>query len=299
MEVFVKDLMKDYKPIVIEREKIIRQIKENSLLEKTKENYFLHEDGEICITTTGKTNKIQEDPTYVNEIKEKVDKLKMKLLAACVAEGYFEKNEGEQNVLLTKLYLNLTLLFNGKMEFGYLSLKSNIIYFNAQLAALKGKVSEIKLNKYYSLANELSSFEEKFVNEKMELFLSENKNLEFKKNIEKLYSLFILAFQNKKLNTTDISNGDRFFENSEYLSEVPEFHKKFFSNQDFLNAYKSENFIAYKYTVDAIYQLMPLLNVSPVRKQKITKMVSDKVEKNFNITWEDSYNNLMNYKTVL
>ena len=34
---------------------------------------------------------------------------------------------------------------------------------------------------------------------------------------------------------------------------------------------------------------MPLLNVNPLRKQKITKMVSDKVETGYDMTWEESY----------
>ena len=45
----------------------------------------------------------------------------------------------------------------------------------------------------------------------------------------------------------------------------------------------------YRYTVDVLYQIMPLLNVNPLRKQKITKMVSDKVETGYDMTWEDSY----------
>ena len=45
----------------------------------------------------------------------------------------------------------------------------------------------------------------------------------------------------------------------------------------------------YRYTVDVLYQIMPLLNVNPLRKQKITKMGSDKVETGYDMTWEDSY----------
>ena len=73
---------------------------------------------------------------------------------------------------------------------GYLSMKSNILFFNLQLEKLKGTMSPEKYKRYHHLVNFLDETEQSYIKENIEIFLNENKSSFYKQFVEELYQFF-------------------------------------------------------------------------------------------------------------
>ena len=287
LESFLVGALENYTPVNIEESKLKKQIMTVSSVENTEAKLDIQPDGTLLLEEIEVA--AEESSLSSLETELAVEKKKMELILYLEKIGFFNKSESQQNILLTKLFLNLGLLFNNNLKMGYLSMKSNILFFNLQLKNLKDTMSQENYERYYQLVNSLSSDEQKFIHEKIETFLAENEESYFKIFVEKLYKFFTDELKKGHLYYQNMSDAESFLQQARERGQLTEFHKNFFTSQEFLSQHSSLPFVLYRYTVDVLYQVMPLLNVNPLRKQKITKMVCDKVETGYGITWEDSY----------
>ncbi len=285
LESFLAGVLESYTPVNIEKTKLKRQIMTVSSAENKEAELNIQPDGTLLLEEID----IEGSNLSSLETELNVEKKKMELILYLEKNGFFNKSESQQNILLTKLFLNLGLLFNNNLKMGYLSMKSNILFFNLQLKNLKDTMSQENYSRYYQLVNSLSSEEQMFIDENIEKFLAENEDSYFKTFVEKLYQFFTDELKNGRLYHQNMSDAKSFLQQAREKRQLTEFHENFFTNKEFLLQHSSPPFVLYRYTVDVLYQVMPLLNVNPLRKQKITKMVCDKVETGYDITWKDSY----------
>lgn len=288
MEDFIVGELSSYSPVNVPEMKLKKQIMSVAAAENTEADLNIQPDGTILFE---EVEELYQDKVRLNSYETElvVEKKKMELILYLESIGFFNEPENQQNILLVKLFLNLGLLFNNNLKMGYLSMKSNILFFNLQLEKLKGTMSPEKYKRYHHLVNFLDETEQSYINENIEIFLNENKSSFYKQFVEELYQFFSDEFEKGNLYYENLSDAESFVQKSRKNRQITDFHKKFFTNQAFLSHHASEPFVIYRYTVDVLYQIMPLLNVNPLRKQKITKMVSDKVETGYDMTWEDSY----------
>ena len=118
LEIFLTEALKNYTPVNIEKTKLMKQIITVSSAENTEAKIEIRPDGtllleEIAIST-------EESSLSSSETKLAVEKKKMELILYLEKNGFFNKSESQQNILLTKLFLNLWLLFNNDLKMGYL-----------------------------------------------------------------------------------------------------------------------------------------------------------------------------------
>lgn len=288
MEEFIVGELEEYSPVDISERKLKKQIRSVANAENVEANIDIQLDGTVLLEEVEEQDS-QKVRLNSFETELAVEKKKMELILYLEGLGFFRENENQQNILLTKLFMNLGLLFNNNLKMGYLSMKSNILFFNLQLEKMKSKMSLEKYKQYYRLVNFLDVIEQNFINEGIENFLIENESSFFKYFVEDLYQFFTDELEKGNLYYKNLSDAESFVQKSKENGQITDFHKQFFTNQNFLSHHSSLPFVIYRYTVDVLYQVMPLLNVNPLRKQKITKMVSDKVETGYDMTWEDSY----------
>lgn len=289
MKKYACTLMKQYKHVEINQKKLSRQIRTVSGIEGIKADTNFVEDGSIFLEESNENNKNTASALYSEETRKKAEKLKMKLVLHLENASFFNLNLIDQNIVIAKLFLNLGLLFNGDLELGYLSMKSNILFFEAQLESLRDNVSGEVYRKYKDAIDLYENDELKFINEDMKAFLKSNEKSFFASFIEEVYEFFNLECEKGKLYSENLSTAETFLANETKKGRLTDFHKTFFSDRDFLFQHSSTKFVTYRYTVDLLYQTMPMLGISPLRKQRIIKMMCDKVEKGYEISWKDSY----------
>lgn len=280
----ISDEILEYSSIVKDENKIKRQIIAASRVEGVEPELELKADGTVLLE---KSKLSFDNSLYSKSTAYSIEDSKMELILYLEKEGYFTLDENKQNIVLTKLFLNLGLLFDNNLKLGYLSMKSNILFFNEQLKRMN--IPYEKYQKYYDKVNSLDKVEQSFIDESIEIFIQENVNSFFKSFVNEIYNFFDKESRSGKLYTSKLSNGDSFIKTSREQGILTDFHKTLFTDKNFLNQHSSESFNIYRFTVDFLYQVMPLINTSPLRKQKITKMVCDKVEIGYNMSWQDSY----------
>lgn len=295
-ERYLNDIMSIYNSLdEINTHKMRRYIQLVANSEGYEPNTDIKPDGTILTTSNYIVEKKYYSPVYSKEVYKDVLVYITKIALYLESIGFFEMKEDKQNIILSKLFLNLGLLFNNDLRYGYLSMKSNILYFNSQLESIKNRITESQYLKYYNLVNHYSYKEKSFINEEISSFLTANKDSFFYKIVKKINEYFYTKIINgADLYSHNLSSAESFFDNSKEIVDLHKFHKTFFSSRKFINYYKDPKFLAYKYTADSLYKLLPQLHVTPIRRQKITKIVSDKVEANYNLTWEKVFEELNN-----
>lgn len=288
---YINHLMSSYNPLdKIDYDKMERYIKLVADSEGYEPNMNIKNDGTILTTLNYIIEKNYFSPIYSNKVYKDVLIYITKIALYLERINYFNTSEDKQNIILSKLFLNLGLLFNNNLRYGYLSMKSNILYFNSQLKNIEGKITKEQYLRYYKLVNDYSYLEKKFINEDISKFLYANKDSFFNKIVNELNDYFYRKIlDNIDLYYQNLSSAEAFFDKSKDIENLHNFHKTFFSNKKFIEYYQDPRFLAYKYTADTLYKLLPQIHVSPIRRQKITKIVSDKVETNYNLTWEKVY----------
>ncbi|PER42601.1 hypothetical protein COL26_21600 [Bacillus thuringiensis] len=290
---YMENIIKGYLPETIDKEKLRKKIQVVSRMEEVYPQTNIRDDGAIESFESNKIPTFKINPIYSNDVFEEVELIKTKLMIEFNRNSFFKMDQDEQNIMVAQLYLNAGLLHKSGLKFGYLSLKSNILLFEEQLKSIKEKIDPEKYKKYWELVFNMTELEHEFIEHGLAKFFDTNKSGFFRKYIHELNNLFLVNISKNTLDQQNISSGEKFFENGQHLKEIPEFHNTFFNNKYFLNEYKSEHFISYKYVMDTLYQLMLLLNISPIRKQKITKIASDAVEAYYQTNWKEVYQEMI------
>ncbi|MFU1793967.1 hypothetical protein ACM1RC_08875 [Paenibacillus azoreducens] len=248
----------------------------------------LMKDGSVLNVTSAEV--LKKNPLCGPHINLQVEKLKTEILRRIYLD-WTEYSLEQQNMEITKVFFITSQLSPGGIRYGYLSLRSNFEYFKQQLTELKNKD---RAAAYYTSIHSRTEAEQEFIQNGVAEFLNEvYDNEPFFNNmrdlIQRLQHVYSEAFEAGELYVKEMHFGDDFLDRHPNASE---FHKAFFTNPEFLKQYRSKEFIVYRFIASTIYSLLPLLSISPIRKQKITGMVADSVESHFSTNWLEVYNDM-------
>lgn len=190
--------------------------------------------------------------------------------------SYFKTTVEKQNILVSNLFMAVANTHSEGLSHGYISYYSNLKYFLTQLKTI-------------CTNNELSGIKKSIFH-----MSEEEKNYTIQSN--NIDDLLIVNIQNLsnylKSNSTKIKkeklpSPEFFFENSKISMEYSEFHKYVFTNKILIQRYKNVNFYIYRIIMDMYFRILPLLGVSLARRNHIIYLFISRMEKRFNINWEN------------
>lgn len=291
MESYIKVFLEEHKTSFDENtytkfEKSIKTIQK--LEESTCEITPLYLDGEMVIEPDGFFQRRKE--LNSNRVTLEIERLKTKFLCT-VYEKWNSLTQEYKNIELSKMFFITSNMNPEGIRVGYLSLRSNYEYFKQQLLEVSNKE---KSYQWMTFIQYRSENEKKFIEEGVNEFLKDQYESEliFSKLKELIYStksIFSGAFETNELYTTNMYMADDFFDRHTSASD---FHQTFYTNKEFVKQYHNKQFIVYRYIISTLYSLLPMLNISPLEKQKVTGIVAESVEFKYNMTWKDIYNEM-------
>lgn len=234
LENFLAEAFENYTPISIKKEKLKKQIMTVSIVENKEAELAIQPDGTTLLERIDSSKEGSSLSSIETELA--IEKKKMELIFFLEKTGFFNKSESQQNILLTKLFLNLGLLFNNNLRIGYLSMKSNILFFNQQVKTLKKTVLQKKYEYYYQSVNFLSLEEQMFIDENIEVFLSENEKSYFKRFVVNLYQFFYQESKKGHLHYENLSSAVSFLQQAREKGDITEFHENFLLIKNFYHS---------------------------------------------------------------
>ncbi|MWV45654.1 hypothetical protein GRF59_18740 [Paenibacillus sp. HJL G12] len=249
----------------------------------------LYRDGEVIVEEVDQLTS--GNPLCSARINYGIELLKSQLFTD-IYEEWKRLSEDKQNVECAKMFLITGSGSPGGLQVGYLSLRSNFEYFKTQLdemkmeAAVERKIRDALMSR--------TQVEKQFITEGVQKFSKGQYEREFMFErlgifIRSLTSMLGQAYDDGELKEEKLAHGDDFFERHDQVSD---FHQTFYSNPQFLQHYHDRGFIVYRFVASALYSLMPMLGISPLRRQRITGLVAECVECGFDMDWQDAYRNL-------
>ncbi|WP_147469035.1 hypothetical protein [Limosilactobacillus reuteri] len=238
------------------------------------------------ITTSNAPKRIEVDNNYYQpnwDFLPKDDQLYLiyKLLINGLAKfinkvDYWAKDSTVQNFLVAQLLNSLCSLNQLGITHGYLSLLSNRNYFLSQINVV---FSNSDVNKICKSIYTLNDRELDQIYDKPKI------DDEFLKTLFNITEKIDRKFY---INKDALSNPEHFFD-SDYKMEYSKFHKTFLTNPVLLHNYKSKQFYIYRFLMSIIFRLLPVLDISLLRRNHILQLCILNIETYFNITWESQY----------
>ncbi|MED4014594.1 hypothetical protein [Sutcliffiella cohnii] len=208
--------------------------------------------------------------------------------------------EEEKELLSTKLMLIVAnqyfIEFDQEVlkgiKYGYMSFKSHYEGFNMQLLRMdpsKRTLIEQKINEQSDLMQQFLADFGSFVQQIDDSFIQYYENdkallVEWKNVTSRLDELFKEGLQNKQIQFEEYHDISSFVQSSNKMSE---FHNEFVDGDGFSQFSKSIGFLKYRLLVNFLYSVFPLLNISPLQKNKLCKIISDASESYFQFSWKD------------
>lgn len=246
----------------------------------------LRRDGEITVEEV--SSLAHGNPLCSASVNYSIELLKSRLIAD-IYETWMGLPAGNQNVEAAKMFFITGSNSPGGLKVGYLSLRSNFEYFKAQLTgfrkdeavesriheALHGRTdaeSEFVTNGVRSFSE--GRFEREFIFGRLRIFIGS------------VWTILEQAYEQGELVYDKLHYGEDFFERHDQVSA---FHQTFFSNTEFLEHYHDKGFVIYRFVAAVLYSLMPMLEISPLRRQRITGLVAESVESGYSMDWKDAY----------
>ncbi|MEK3901440.1 MULTISPECIES: hypothetical protein [unclassified Paenibacillus] len=267
-----------------------RMVNKLALMEEYSGTFLpLRRDGEVTVEEGSMLT--HGNPLCSARVNYSIELLKSRLIAD-IYESWAELPEDRQNVEAAKMFFITGSHSPGGLKIGYLSLRSNFEYFKTQLAEFrKDEQMESRIHKALHgrtdtekefIAGGVQSFtegrfEREFIFGRLRIFISS------------LWTILEQAYERGELVHDKLYYGDDFFERHDQVSA---FHQTFFSNPDFLKHYHDKGFVVYRFVAAVLYSLMPMLEISPMRKQRITGVASESVESGYGMDWKDAYSYL-------
>lgn len=213
-------------------------------------------------------------------------------------------SDDEKELLLIKLMSILANSFDVEglqgIRFGHISFKSHYEGFISQLNMVNEAYKEQARNKINKTAettnnfiyHNFSSFIDQ-VNSNFNQYDEDDKSvlLDWKVIVDKLNIIFTEIISNNQLNLKDYHNMEAFLSTSNKLSK---FHSELVNDDKFLGFSKTLGFKRYRLLINFLYSLFPLVNISPLQKNKLCKLVSEAVENSLDFSWKDA--NMLKHK---
>lgn len=270
----------------INYERIEKQIKMISQTEESPHrNLPLRKNGTIVVTEDNFLSPGRQ--VLSTQDVEKIEELETIFLSK-VYSRWVDLTVEQQNIRLRNLWIYFASMHRLGVTSGYLAFKSNIEYFKEEIKDLNECKRNYILNKIQESA-EYSALDTTSISE-----ILTNKDL-FKdegiKFIEKVTYLVKNAIQNKSVNLKAMYYPDDFFDRHVHWSN---FHDKFYHESKFVQNYHSDSFVTYRLIIGILYSILPELNVSNLRKEKISGLVANKVETEKGTNWKEVFSNAAN-----
>ncbi|WP_062352644.1 hypothetical protein [Bacillus kwashiorkori] len=179
------------------------------------------------------------------------------------------------------------------IKFGNLSFKSHYEGFLAQLDLM----NEQKRNQILAKMNAQTDIMSTFINEEFSYFI-EAVDFQFvhyyQDDRKTLLDWDHLTNDIKNLIKNGLDDNQIHFDNSHDITaflnhsqRLSNFHSEFVTEDAFIQFSKSKGFLTYRLLVNFLYQVFPLLNISPLQKNKLCKVISTEAEKFYQFSWLD------------
>ncbi|WNS43479.1 hypothetical protein [Paenibacillus sp. MMS20-IR301] len=270
-------------PGAVDYEKAERLIKAVARMEENGEVMLpLLQDGSLLIS--GDLNFSPRKKVYSIQTQAAIEKIQTEFLTGIYA--YWSNiDENQQNYIMAYLFMLLGSYSPDGLKSGYLAMRSNYEYFVEQLKDIGHEDKRKEWKHYISFRNEQDLY---FIQNGVADFFEKKCPVEkeAEKYLEKLRELLRDSYNNGGVNTQALYSAATFFERHEHSSS---FHQLFYKNNEFLENYEEKNFTLYRLILGEIYSLFPELNMSNLRKQKITGLTAEAVEAYYKISWKDVY----------
>lgn len=263
--------------------KIAKLINATSQMEETIQNCLpLKEDGTITFSSEDEL-LLPKKNIFDDKLVDRIEHLQTKYLID-IYSLWIKMSEDEQNYQIANLFFFLADLNPKGIKFGYLGARSNYEYFKEQLKDYNNP----RVNQWKFYITNRNNCDKNFIKNGVEKYklkkICNYKNDQ--KFIYDLLELFRWGIKENLVKTDNLYTAKTFFQRHSHSSE---FHKLYYKDQEFIDQYESNGFILYRLLLSSIYSILPEFNISSLRKQKITGLVSESVEKYFNINYKDVY----------
>lgn len=196
--------------------------------------------------------------------------------------NFWNKDKCNQNFLVESLLNTLSSLNYLGITHGYLSLLSNRNYFLSQVNAIYSKNDLDQIYKKIFLLND------------REIIKVQDKPRIDNDFLEVLINLRQRMNETFYINTSALSAPQNFF-NSMYKMEYSEFHMKFLKAPILVRNYESKEFYIYRFLMSILFRLLPLLDISLLRRNHILQLCILNIESYFHITWKSQYYESINF----
>lgn len=279
--------------------------KKLAILEDYDGEYLpLRKDLSINIEEKYDVNKIKT--IYDKEIYLELQEILTEYI--CNVFSYYKKlDEIDKDIFLVKIMMILADEYDkadfkfGGIQYGYLTFKSHLEGFKKQIDINKksGRLILEELNKEdnrisYYIKNDFGNFVNEIRSEFNQYQLEDKKYLIlWKKTVKELLVLFKKTIKEEKIALTTNNYMSTYIKsNSDNLSE---FHKKLSVSEKYMKFLNSDLFLKHRLSINAYYSILPLLSVSPLKKHKLCKYISDGVEQHFKKSYFDTISELNTY----
>jgi hypothetical protein len=284
---FIDFINKEYilyvSPEAVDYEKAERLIKAVARMEENEEVMLpLLQDGSLIISR--ELNFSPRKKVYSIQTQAAIEKIQTEFLSAIYA--YWSTiDENQQNYIMANLFMMLGSYSPNGLKSGYLAMRSNYEYFVEQLKDIGHKDKHREWKHYVEFRNEQDLY---FIHKGVADFFDKKCQIEKEAEnyLEQLRGLLRNSYDKGEINTRNLYSASTFFQRHEHSSS---FHKLFYNNDEFLKNYEEKAFTLYRLILGELYSLFPELNMSNLRKQKITGLTAEAVEAYYKISWKDVY----------
>ncbi|KAB2330051.1 hypothetical protein [Bacillus mesophilum] len=178
-------------------------------------------------------------------------------------------------------------------KYGYLSFKSHYEGFLVQLQ----NVDAVKKDAILQKINDRSAIMDQFITEEFSSFVKNvesglpDDNLEdfhvlngWKEMVNELKERIKIALDSNEVKLEDYHDIASFLNSSK---EISQFHDEFVKDDAFRSFSQSKGFLTYRLLVNFLYQVFPFLNISPLQKNKLCKLISENAQNHYDFSWQD------------
>lgn len=211
-------------------------------------------------------------------------------------EWFFGLSSEDKDIYLVKLMIILTHYdiseskTNAGIKYAYLTYKSHYEGFVKQLkdnskskevmmSMIKDKGEKVKNFQEGQFANFLNNIESEFINYKDEDRLQ---MINWLTIVKTLLGKYKDALATGKINFEDYHDIKYFLNNNKDLSN---FHKNLAANSKLVEVMRSQTILNYRLCINTFYSMLPLINISPLKKHVLCKYVCDAVEDHFKMNY--------------
>lgn len=235
-------------------------------------------------------NSIDIDKNYINEnwnftsnenICFKLNYLILKGFSITIQDKqYWDTPKESQDYTIMGIFNAVACLNRLGIGHGYLSFLSNLKYFTSQITAI------YKKEQSDTIKRELFSIPQNYKN-----YIKDDTS----PNIDNLFYKYVkmayvyLEENCKQLIFSELPQPENFFQNSNIPLKYSHFHKCFYNNPLLIRKYKRYDFLIYRIVMGTTFSLLPLLQVSLLRRNKIININSKKIQRYYYITWKTQF----------